>query len=193
MIRSFGIALCALALGAASAGAVIVEVPLPALQGTYGWSSPSAGSRTAAFTLPHTPSVIHSVSIRLRGSTTVGQIDCDFGPRVWGCMFFSEMIGAASGGWVTDYSQSAPSGGAFESTLAYEGWSFPPSPPVSWSFLSDGQGELSLMLTDTNPLMCAELTAPPNGVIEEATLIVDMDFAVAARPRSWGQVKLAYR
>ena len=193
MIRSFGIALCALAIGAASAGAVVVEVPLPALQGTYDWSSPSSWSRTAAFTLPSTPSVIHSVSIRLRGSTTVGQIDCDFGPRPWGCMFFSEMIGAASGGWVTDYSQSAPAGGAFESTLAYEGWSYPPSPPVSWSFLSDGQGELSLMLADTNGLMCAELTPPPIGTIEEATLLVDMDIAVATKPRSWGQIKRVYR
>ena len=195
-IRSLGIALFALAFGAASAGAVVVEIPLPALHGTYGpWSV--GNFRTVAFALPQPPSVVRAVSLRLRGSTQVGRISCDFGTpaeRDWHSTFASEMIDSAPGaGWTTGYCPAVPSGGEFECTLAYDGYFFPPYSPPTWAFLADGQGELTLVLADQNALMCAELTEFPIGVIEEATLIVDMDFAVPALPRSWGQIKVAYR
>jgi len=196
MIRSLGIALFALALGAASAGAAVVEIPLPALQGTYGPPLGNMGG-TVSFTLPQLPSVVHAVSIRLRGSTQVGRMLCDGNPvpveRDWSSTFFSEMIGTTSGTWVTDYCQAALAGGEFECTIAYDPAFLPPSPPPTWAFLADGQGELSLALVDMNPLMCSEISEFPIGVIDEATLVVDMDFAVSALPRSWGQVKTIYR
>ena len=196
MTRLFGIALCVLAFGAASAGAVVVEIPLPALQGTYG-PPPDNMGRTVAFALPQLPSVVHAVSIRLSGSTQVGRMLCDGHPvpveRDWRSTFFSEMVESGPGTWVTDYCQAALAGGTFECTIAYDPAFAPSSPPPTWAFLADGLGELWLLLADMNPLMCTELTEFPIGVIEEATLIVDMDFAVSALPRSWGRIKAIYR
>ena len=198
MFRSLGISLGALAFCAASAGAVVVEIPLPALQGTYD-GSPIGHGRTAAFALPQSPAVVRSVSIRLRGSTQVGRVLCDGSSapveRDWHSLFSSDMIDPTPmAGWVTDYCPEPPaSGGPFDCTLAYIAYFFPPSPPPTWAFLADGQGELTLYISDDNPLDCPRLTAFPIGVLEEATLIVDADFAVPVLSRSWGRIKAAYR
>ncbi len=196
MIRPLVFALLALACGATSAGAVVVEVPLPGLLGAYG-PPPATYVRTVAFSLPQSPLVVHAVSIRMRGSGRTGRLLCDSHPvpaeRDWNSRLFLEMVESGPGGWVTDYCPAVPSGGAFGCTLAFTGVSFPPSPPPTWAFLADGQGELSIILDDMNYFGCTELTEFPITVLDEATLIVDADFAVPALTRTWGRIKTTYR
>ncbi len=52
----------------------IIEIPLPELIGEY--SGESGATRTASVVLPMIPSVINGVSLRIGGTSTLGEVIC---------------------------------------------------------------------------------------------------------------------
>jgi len=74
-----------------AANAVVIEIPLPGLLGSYPPSE--SNGRTTTFQLPQIPNVIHSASFRIAGTAVLGSADCDeFGENAaWPMEFFAYM------------------------------------------------------------------------------------------------------
>jgi len=187
-MRLFAGMIVALALtGLSEASATIVEVPLPALYGTYPITL-SNGERTATVQL--SPMLaINSVSFRVSGTTAVGMVDCEGNVEPWGMDILASMFTDGSGIWMSSELMLMVSG-----AFAWTG-TFRSSPPIgiTWDFLLDGEAELILYGA---PLIlvgiCTVIGPPPTADVTEATLIIDADFTVPTETGTWGQIKALY-
>jgi hypothetical protein len=185
-------AIIALAATAVLASEVI-QVPLPELAGYY---SQALYSRSAPFHLGRAPLAVTSVSIRLIGSTDLGEYYCDLGYGEQGPFPYPEWFTATipdtinQGLWWADgYVLDQPVGGEFENTAPFRRL----SGPATWGFLTSGYGTVRL---DGMPpaliLMCYS-TLDPDGTITSATLLIEGEFPVAAERSTWGGIKALYR
>jgi len=189
MSRITFLSIAIVSLFAASAGAALVDVPLPGLLGSYPVSETIA-SRTVSFQLPAPPSVIHSVSFRISGTQTLGAITCEWGgPYDWPMQFSPEMYDAPHGYWTADTTPSVASG-PFTVTATFT-TSFP---NTTWAFLLDGRAEVTLYGSPAGLVdLCFDNPVPPRGEITEAVVIVDGDFPIAVATSTWGRIKALYR
>ena len=176
------VALLALAV---PARADIYDIPLPDLIGTY----PAVHDVT--FHLPGHPAVVRGASLRLVGSTEVGTATCFSGDLPWPTETYTAMVG-------NDFTYTAESTngnvpGPFESIIPFTAFVPAGHTPPTWDFLLDGEGSFTLY---GNPVITTcEITSnpPPSFTITGAWIRVDADIPTPAVPRSWGQLKAAYR
>jgi hypothetical protein len=178
------------------AGADVHAIPLPELVGEYqAWD---ASFRTTTLTLPGVPAEIRGASLRLRGSAEAGVIVCPgpFGPvqHPWVTQFVARMYDDSDYRvWSIENAPQNPPG-TFEWTIEFRGWSVFGAPLPSWNFLLDGTAPLEFVARDNNVVLgCGGIMPPPRAWVEEAVLLLDADFAVPAKPLTWGRVKAAYR
>jgi len=179
-----------LCLFAQLAEAVVIEIPLPELLGSYP-TGETDGTRTATFHLPQAPSVIHGVSFRIAGTAVLGSADCDeFGENAaWPMEYFSDMKDASLKLWLAAPHPPVDPNGSFGWTAPFE-----TSNGATWGFLMDGEGEVSLFGAPTALVGgCHEPWIVPSGSVTEAVLIVDAEFPVATEPSTWGKIKALYR
>jgi hypothetical protein len=192
----FGLVLVLARPGAAT----VLEVPLPELNGTYSCASPATASMCSNVTpihLPAIPSVIHSVSLRVHGSTTFASYTCDgeYAPTTspFNTGFDVELYetGGPSGFvWVASYTNAAA--GPIAYSQPFEPVSI--SAPASWTFLLDGTATLWFGIQAVPGILECFLEGPPDSTtVDEVTLLVDGEFPTGAAKFSWGQLKLLYR
>jgi hypothetical protein len=181
-----------------TAAAIVVEVPLPELAGTYGELS-AGGSRVCTFHLPGLPALVRGVSLHVRGTTEVGVLMCDgqdgiVRPQPWMTEIDGRMTDTPGRDWWAwtnlPVEGAPPVAGGFDWTGAFRSYD-----GGTWGFLNDGEGTMELLGGATAyVLSCTPGSWPPPRVfVEEATLIVDADFAVPAPVTTWGRIKAAYR
>ena len=186
---TFGSFLC-LCMLVMSAGAAVVEIPLPGLLGTYPVSETSQ-TRTVSFLLPAPPLSIQGAWFRIAGTTEVGTILCDGIVDAWPTFAWAYMYdGTPALVWGTD--ETLPwSAGPFAWTAAFR--AFPPSGPT-WSFLLDGAADISLSGGPAGFVdICTPTSPAPTITVTEAVLIVDGDFPIAVQTSTWGAIKALYR
>src|SRR5687768_15463093 len=135
VMKPIGIVLSlAVLVTAGRASAVVIEVPLPGLVGTY-----AETARTAEFQLPALSSVIHSVSLRVHGTARIAYFSCD-GPGGYGDpvpvpIQINASMFADPGYWLASHNDFIS--GEIGWTEAFE-----PLWDATWSFLMDGKGEI---------------------------------------------------
>lgn len=177
-------------LGFDVAVAETVEIPVPELCGAY--SEDGVYERTAGFDLGRPPVVVHGAWVRLTGDASVGTVVCEGGGSYpWVLDFSAVMIDSTTGGrWLT-MSSMPETPGPFSFTADF--WPTPRS-TTTWNFLLDGRGEVTLYGAPM-PLvgLCGPVTPAPEGVVEEAVLIVDADFPIPVENNTWGHIKALYR
>lgn len=172
-------------LAARPIGAAVVEVPIPGLVGTY-----VNQARTATFHLPALPGSIHSVALRVHGTSTYGTYDCGgaFGQdTVQAVTQINAEFDASPGIWAAGRNLFPP--GEF-------GWtqSFGTQNAATWGFMLDGTAELWLSGSGIDPYFeCSLVGPPPTVTLDEVVLLVDGDFPTPAARPSWGRVKSMYR
>jgi len=167
------------------AAAVVIEVPVPGLTGTYVHEG-----RTAAVHLAALPTVIHGVSLRLVGTTALAEFACG-GPAVPFPVHFNAGFVADPGFWVAEGDLS--NDGAVTVTRSFD--PVPDTPPGSWAFLLDGQADLSLGCASCcDPFSeCVRVGPEEATTLSEVTLLIDGEFPTPAPRASWGQLKAIYR
>ena len=179
---------------AASASATVLEVPVPGLTGNY-----FRENRQTTVQLPALPSVIHGVSIRIRGTTTFSSWSCDgsagYGPPKPGNVQFEGGFSGADPGWWL-FSGILETQGSIEMTRPFEG--FPsfgtPSVPPTWDFLLDGVADVGIGFSGEPAIMeCNQVGPNESTQIDEVTLLVDGEFPTPAATTSWGKLKSIYR
>jgi hypothetical protein len=183
-MKSIAVA-ASLLLLAAQSHAAVIEIPLPALLGSY-----QNTARSATIVLPAQPSVIYGASLRVSGSTVLGQLDCFGEPPgiqpqpmdLWG-----EMHDGSGRYWFVSDHSAMQAGGAFTWTQPFE--KTPAS--TTWAFLMDGVGDITLNGFD--PYTWCNVRSSVSGGITEAVFIIDAEFPVAVEQSTWGKIKALYR
>jgi hypothetical protein len=177
---------CALVAFARPAGAVVVEIPVPGLTGTYVHEG-----RTATVHLPALPSAIHGVSLRLVGTTDLAEFACNGSEAVAFVIHFNAGFVANPGFWVAEGDLSNE--GAVTATQPFG--PIPDVPAPSWAFLLDGVADLSLGCASCcDPFSeCVRFGPDESTVLTEVTLLIDGEFPTPAPAVSWGGVKAIYR
>ena len=184
----------ALALFAATpAAATVVEVPLPELAGTFSCSDPAyiRCFQTIAVHLPTIPSVIHSVSLHVRGTTSLATVQCDTGvPHPQGTSLEVDLYepGQSSNLWYAWHVNEAS--GVVDYTQPFEAY------PVNntWAFLLDGSAELHLTYIGYSAIPECLVVGPSDSTtLDDVTLLIDGEFPTPARGFSWGRLKRIYR
>jgi len=167
----------------------IVEIPLAEVCGPYPFGA--ASERTASFELDRPPIIVHGAWIRLSGFAHVGSFTCeDSGPYPFLLHFVASMTDSATGGeWGTSVVTPEETG-PFELTAGFE-----PTPPVgtTWEFVADGSAELMLW---GGPLLLVTVCWPityPDAVVDQATLLLDAEFATPVESNTWGRIKALFR
>ena len=173
-----------LLLVAATAGASVIEVPLTTLHGNY------PATRLQGFQLEQAPSVINSVSIRVTGVQTPGSITCESGgPFSWPMAFTVSMSDEPNGYWIAGVTPDFDAV-SFSQTTQFQAT----NPGTTWSFLIDGAAEVTIDGWPAGLIgSCYIDPAPPTGVINEAVLIIDAEYAIKTEPSTWGKIKALYR
>lgn len=187
----------ALLLVPAVAGATVFVIPLPELEGTYpnpAASGTAAYERTATFHLPGLPAVVHGASLHVSGTTEVGVIYCDSGSQSpWPMALSALMVDSPDHEWFLQPAMPFVAG-PFEWTAAFRPFVVEGSPIVTWSFLNDGVGEITMNGgPDGYGGFCWNSFPPPTATVEHAWILIDADIPVAAHGASWGAVKAIYR
>lgn len=172
------------------AHAAVFEVPLPELVGTYGGlQGPYA--RVATFHLPGIPAGIVGASLRVRGTTEVGVIQCTNGDHPWPTRTEGQLDAGPHDYWISE-AMNPPVAGDFETITPFVYISFS-QVPANWNFLADGEGMITLYGSPVGTLLdCVDLNMP-SLTVTEATLIFDADMPVPTLRRTWGALKSAYR
>jgi len=169
------------------AAAVVVEVPVPELVGSYVHEG-----RTATVHVPVLPSAIHGVSLRLVGTTALATFACG-GPAVPFPIHFNAGFVADPGFWVAEGDLS--NDGAVTVTQSFG--PIPDTPPgsPSWALLLDGQADLTLGCASCcDPFSeCVRVGPEEATTLSEVTLLIDGEFPTPVAPASWGRVKAIYR
>ena len=170
---------------AAPAHAIVIEVPIPALNGTYG------DSRTVPLVLPAAPTVIHGASFRVTGTTQVGSLTCmDTYPGrslVWPAeVIIRAYDGSPLKSWYLD--EAVSTSGPF----SLQNVASPSYFATDWDFLLDGVGTVTFFGGGTPYIaMCPPSSPSPTVTVTEAVFIIDADFAI--EPTTWGRIKALYR
>jgi hypothetical protein len=182
------------ALFAASASAAVLEVPVPGLTGHY-----FRESRQVTVHLPVVPSVIHGVSIRIRGTSTRSSWSCDgsagYGPpKPVDVQFEGGFSGAEPGWWL--FSGLLGTEGAIDLTRPFEALASFDTPRIAptWNFLLDGVADVGVGFSGEPAIMeCNQVGPDESTQIDEVTLLVDGEFPTPAAITSWGRLKSIYR
>jgi hypothetical protein len=182
------------ALGGSSS-AEIIEVPLPTLQGWYGIDGACICYGDADFQLVRVPMAIDGVSIRLSGTVHVGQYSCKFlaVPHTYPYRFYfsASMRDTVSGFlWGAD-DLSGEESGEFELVASFEQLSS--DWPVTWDFLMAGYGRVNLTAMPDCILVDCDVLDWPSATIEEATLLIEGEFAVSVDRSTWGSIKALFK
>jgi hypothetical protein len=187
--------LCLIAL-AVPAGASTFTIPLPELVGAYG--TYESAPRTATFHLPGTPAVVRGATLHLVGTTEVGVMTCDTAggggettDSPWPTETFAEMNSTPDGLYMCEHVNPNVAG-AFESFESFFGYAYG-SAPVTWDFLLDGEGSLTLSGFPVGMVLCSSSGPPPTLAVTGAWMVVDADIPTPAPAKSWGALKAAYR
>ena len=174
------------------AHATVVQVTLPELAGPY-WEPGTGqyGHRVVSFQLPSRPSVVHGVSIRVRGTSTAGQWWCD---DIWGPVLRN--LGVSIGGgmqpeagqWYTEQNGYLTPG-SFDWTSNFTSYG-----AATWNFLLDGTGDLSFGGYSGSAIPeCYPTEVEATLTVDEVVLSVDGEFPTPANPSTWGRIKAQYR
>jgi hypothetical protein len=181
----------ALVLSVAISGAAlaeIIEIPLPGLHGLY----PDEGAeRGALLEIVPPPVSIDAVWFRLSCTATVGAVECDGGGGgPWPLEFGATMTDETTGGWWSAWELMPEEPGPFSWTARFRPSQ---STPPTWAFLLDGQAEVQLFGAPMILVgLCWPVNSPPEGVVEEAFLILSGTFAIPIESGTWGRVKALY-
>lgn len=179
---------------ASAAAATTMEIPLPALRGTYGcveYSCPT--SRTASFQLGMMPDTIYAVWIRLSGTVAVGQDECWYGdPPPWpvavGMELMANMFDSLNSHWWSADRITPEVNGSFsfqEQFFQLLG--------ATWEFLEAGRGEVKLTGFHPGTIPeCFPITYPV-ATITEAILVVEFDSPISTENETWGAIKSLFR
>ena len=189
------IALLMLAV-AVLARADVFSIPLPGLHGLYDNVTQNGGSRTTSFQLPGPPAIVRGAKLHLVGTTEVGTLHCGaLGELVypWNTQSQGQMLDGPGKYWLAEAS-NPDTAGAFDTIASFQGLAISGSDPT-WSFLFDGQGEITLLGGTAGVLLggCTTSWPPPTFTVTGAWLLVDADIPVPAGTTSWGAVKAIYR
>jgi len=178
-----------LCLVATTAAAEVLEIPLPALLGSYP-IGPGNTSRTVAFQLPRIPTVIHGVSFRVVGTSNIGVADCHQAGTadLWPMEFVAEMKYSPDDYWQA-LEEPSYSPGVFTRTAEFE----PAMETTTWEFMLDGEADVTLFGAPLAVLGLCDPILFPTGNITEAVLIVDAEFTLAVEASTWGRIKALYR
>lgn len=168
-----------------------IEIPLPALLGTYGcedyWCS---SSRTASFQLDDMPDTIYAVSIRLSGTAAIGEFLCWPGgsPPSYidsvGIDLMAGMFDSLNTHWWSAEYIAPDTNGAFECQVQFRQLL-----GATWEFLESGRGDVKL--TGGPPATvpeCGPITYPV-ATVTEAVLVIEADFSISTDDKSWGAIK----
>jgi hypothetical protein len=194
-MKSLGIALVFVLGLAAPAAAMVIEVPLPQLAGTYSCSDPvqpeSVCHKTVVIRLPVIPAAIQSVSLRVSGTTTFGWFQCEFAPpHAQPTTIFAELLepGSSRDYWEAEHINAA---GAIAYTQPFE---TSPYANGTWTFLLDGTATLDFSIESYSPIPECGFVGPADSTtLDSVTLLVDGDFPTPVVHRSWGSLKAIYR
>jgi hypothetical protein len=171
-----------LALAPAAARAERIEVPLPALVGEM---DPGYGTlrREIEFTIPHIPTEVKWVELRLRGSSFPGSVLCyvwndfieaDVPETVRIPTYFTAYIPTSAGEWVADAGPNPV--GVFDRTFRFRR-PLGADRDLSWDFLRGGRGALLLYAGASYTFYGCDPFMPPSKMeIEKAVLIVEGTF-----------------
>jgi hypothetical protein len=177
-----------------AARAEVFLVPLPGLTGTYDSGGPVR--RTVSFQLPGTPAVVRGVSLRVVGSSVVGQLNCSMAQdpiHPWPAYIAGWMEDPPNSDWNAQPEMPIVSG-PFDLTAPFLTAAIFDHPAGTWGFLADGGDSLIVIAgPGQNALDCSPNSPVPTVSVAEAWLVIDADIPVPAGTRSWGQVKAIYR
>lgn len=193
MRKTPGIVVALALFAAAPAAATVVEVPLSELAGTFSCSEPAYTRcfATIAVHLPTIPSVIHSISLRVRGTTSLATVQCDTGaPHPQGTSIEADLYepGQSSNLWYASHVNEAS--GVVDYTQPFE--AYPAN--NTWAFLLDGNAELHLTYVGFSAIPECLVVGPSDSTtLDEVTLLIDGEFPTPARRPSWGRLKQIYR
>lgn len=169
--------------------AILIEIPLPGLHGTYPVTAQNY-ERRVTFRMIDPPAAIHGAWFTVAGTTGVGVIECDGVQYEWPTMLYAYMEDTFAHIWIAD--EPMPfTAGEFGWTAA-----FTPSPPIgtTWNFLLDGTADIVLSGGPSGYIgICSEVSAPPTLTVTSATLILDVDIPIRTEPSTWGKIKALYR
>jgi hypothetical protein len=187
-------ALLVLGLGR-PAWAMVLEVPVPQLTGTYSCSNPvqpeSVCHKTVVIHLPVVPAAIQSVSLRVSGTTTFGWFQCEFAaPHAQPTQIYAELLepGSAHDYWDADHTNVA---GAIAYTQPFASGLYANG---TWTFLLDGTATLDFAILSYSPIPeCGYVGPPDSTTLDAVTLLIDGDFPTPVAHRSWGSLKAIYR
>ena len=198
-LKSAGISLVLSVIVALPAAATVVEVPLPDLAGTYscnGPAGPGPCSGSLEVHLPAIPSVIHSVSLRVHGTTTFASYTCDgeYGPTAptpFNTRFDVEIWdpGHTETLWIA--SRVNPVDGTIDFTQPFKPGFLNGG---SWDFLLDGTASLFFGIQAVPYIPeCYLVGLGDSTTLDDVTLLVDGDFPTPVKGFSWGGLKVIYR
>jgi len=176
---------------AGPARADIFSIPLPGLLGLYDNETQAGSSRNTTFQLPGPPAVVRGARLHLVGTTEIGTLTC--GPQQnhypWNTVTQGVMLDGPNKFWIAE-AANPDTAGAFDTNTAFEG-----IPNPTWSFLSDGQADITLYGGTGVVLLggCSTSDPPPTFTVTGAWILVDADIPVPAATTSWGAVKAIYR
>jgi hypothetical protein len=184
------VAFCLVLAGSLLAGpshAAVMEIPLPALLGTYPIDAQHA-ERTASLVLPSLPAVIYGASLRISGTTVTGTITCDPDPPGdWPIDFLASM-GVPSHHWL---------GGGFAGPTGSFTWVYSfqavPINGTTWDFLLDGEADVTLWGAPASTIPECMTAGSPTATVTEAVFIIDAEFPTAVETTTWGRIKSLYR
>ncbi len=162
--------------------ATTAEIPLPELEGSYSWYV----TRTTTVALPSRPTAVHSVSLRLNGTSVPGITCCNLQCSPSGLGLYAYLPPDDLHGWyLVAYAPNVP--GEFEWTGAFVNLF-----TTSWDFLLNGEASVSLEGPNL-PNPACNTQVPAAVTVTGVTLIVDGDFDVPVQVNTWGRIKGLYR
>jgi hypothetical protein len=196
-MKPLGIALALALVLASPSAAIVIEVPVAELTGTYSCAAfPATGCfQTITIHLPAIPSVIHSVSLRVHGTTSFASFCCEgpcSNPSPVHTNFLLTLYDPVPRGdyWYAEHTNAAAGEVAY--TQPFEPGLFR---DMAWSFLLDGTATLDFSILAIHPIPeCNVLVGPLDSTtLDRVTLLVDGEFPTPAATSSWGRLKIIYR
>ena len=176
-------------LAAVSAGAEVLEIPLTGLLGAY--PEGQTVERTASFDLGFAPTRVNGAWIQFTGTATTAALECDGGTSdTWRMEFYAMLPDVPTGDHWIAFDPVPVQAGVFAFAWAF---STSGSHPATWDFLADGTGEV-VFYGGPMPLvgLCGPITPPPEAVIDEAVLLLDVETPITVEARTWGGVKALF-
>jgi hypothetical protein len=171
-----------------------VEIQLPELIGSY---SSTMTNRLCAFVLSAAPSEVDSVWIHFSGSVTVGERYCyiggtppPVGPDPVPMEFIVYMDDTVSGETWWAHCLTELESGSFDFTLLFEA---APNEEPTWEFIILGGGTVDFNAIPPAIIPDCWYEVFPEATIEEATLIINGEFPIAAETYTWGSIKTLFK